>query len=80
MLSVSGFDDLILPEAPEALAEHLAHSDHHDDIPDKLVQPLQKQSRQDRWDLSVLDTPTASRMLQDTGGLSGTNCSALLFQ
>lgn len=44
LLPVNRLDDLILPEAPEALAEHLAHADHYDYVHGELVQPLWKQS------------------------------------
>lgn len=40
LFPVNRLNDLILPEAPEALAEHLTHPDHDDYVHDELVQPL----------------------------------------
>lgn len=41
MLLVNRLDDLVFPEPPEALTEHLTHPTHHDDFYDELVQPLE---------------------------------------
>lgn len=41
MLLVDRLDDLIFPESPEALTEHLTDSVHHDDVYDEVVQSLE---------------------------------------
>lgn len=41
MLLLSRLDDLIFPESPEALTEHLTHPTHHDDVHSELVQSLE---------------------------------------
>lgn len=41
MLLLSRLNDLIFPESPEALTEHLTHPTHHDDVHSELVQSLE---------------------------------------
>lgn len=43
LLPLNRLSDLILPESPEALAEHLTYSNHYDYVHGELVQALWKQ-------------------------------------
>lgn len=45
LISLSTLNDLVFPKAPQALAEHLTHSDHYDDIDDDLKQTLGRQNK-----------------------------------